>query len=305
MRAKAKRKSGLRLSGGKRDVYGWFFVSPFILGLVVYFGWIYINSFLYSFRSIAIETIGMTYEYVGLENYKYALMVDPDFIKSLLTNIGGILVQIPLILIFSLFVSTLLNQKMHGRGLFRAIFFLPVILATGIVEKSEISNLFASTAMNDGSTAFALFDFEKMLLELNIPVTITTYITGAIDNIFGIVNKSGIQILIFLAGLQSISPSLYESASIEGATPWESFWKITIPMLAPMIFVNTIYSTIDSFVSADNTIMNLIDQTAFTSSKYGVASAMSWLYFLIVLLLIGLLALIFYRTAFRDAKRRS
>jgi ABC-type sugar transport system permease subunit len=148
------------------------------------------------------------------------------------------------------------------------------------------------------ATGFDVQNIQVMLESMYIDSSIVEYVVALVDNIYDVVSHSGVQILLFLAGLQSISPSIYESAQMEGATGWEIFWKITAPMISPIIFVNAIYSVVDMFTRADNNIMLLIDDMAFNKMNYSVSSAMAWLYFVALAVLLGLVALICYRFVF-------
>jgi ABC-type sugar transport system permease subunit len=193
---------------------------------------------------------------------------------------------VPLIIFFALFAAVLLNQKFRGRPFARAIFFLPVILASSAIANLDLSSFTGGGAIGGGSggeggsIVLQSFELKKMMQESGISPIFIDYITGAVDRIYEIISSSGVQILIFLAGLQSISPSLYEAAKIEGATGYESFWKVTFPMMAPLILTNTVYSITDSFSTSK--INDLVSQTAFQVFDFGLSAAMSWVYFLFV-----------------------
>ena len=223
--------------------------------------------------------------------------------------------DVPAILLFSLFMAVLLNQKMAGRALFRAIFFIPVILSTGIMESVEGQNILGSymedaSGVNDGSGSstaneiVSTMDIERLFSSMKVGQGLVDFVKDMINNIYDIVNRSGVQMLIFLAGLQSISPAIYEACRIDGATAWETFWKITFPMISPMILVNAVYTIIDSFTTDSNSVMKYI-QTVYTSSGGMVrSSAMAWMYFLLVMLILALLGGIFSAFVFyqkRDA----
>jgi ABC-type sugar transport system permease subunit len=210
--------------------------------------------------------------------------------------------EVPMILMFSLFMAVLLNQKMAGRAVFRAIFFVPVILSTGLMASIEAQNVlgtYMDTAegIEDGSgqsTAneiVSAVDFERLFSNMAIGTELLEFVINAINNIYDIVNRSGVQILIFLAGLQSISPAIYESVKVDGATSWETFWKITFPMISPMILVNAVYTVIDSFTTDSNVVMTFIDGVYNGEANGNVlSSAMSWIYFLIVIVIIAIVA---------------
>ena len=209
--------------------------------------------------------------------------------------------DIPMILIFSLFMAVLLNQKMVGRAAFRAIFFIPVILATGVMESIEAQNVLSEymeetegiesgAGQSAASDIISTMDVEKMFQGMAVGQGLVEYVSVAINNIYNIVNRSGVQMLIFLAGLQSISPAIYESVQIDGATSWETFWKITFPMISPMILVNAIYTIIDSFTTDSNVVMSYIGSVYNQTDGNVLSSAMAWMYFLIVLAIIGIVA---------------
>ena len=290
----------------KKARAGWFFCLPFILGFVLIYLPIIIDSIRYSFSHIVQER-NQTYHlvFVGLENYQNALFENPDFVKTLTKGLTALAMDIPAIVIFSLFVAILLNQKMFGRAAFRAIFFIPVILSTGLIAQIDASNAMLDymsdpeasidTGVQESTTSqiVSAIEIEALFANMKVGEGLTETVTTIVNNIFNIVNRSGVQMLIFLAALQSISPAIYESCKMDGATGWETFWKITFPMISPMILVNGVYTIIDSFTSESNQVMNLIAKTS-SDGKDGnvISSAMAWMYFLIVLLIIGIFALL-------------
>ena len=304
--ATPKRKKSASLDKRKARG-GWLFVMPFVLGFLLLYIPIIIDSIRYSFSLASYAPIAgapMNFEFVGWANYSDALFKDPKFVTTLLQGLSDMIMDIPMILIFSLFMAVLLNQKMIGRAAFRAIFFIPVILSTGLMESIEGlntlgQNMEGASGIDDGSgqsTAGDLvstMDLQRMFDGMAVGQGLVVFVTNAINNIFDIVNRSGVQMLIFLAGLQSISPAIYESVQIDGATAWETFWKITFPMISPMILVNAVYTIIDSFTTESNTVMNYIQQVFGQSIEgKGISSAMAWMYFLLVLAIIGIVAAI-------------
>lgn len=286
-----KRKLTLR---GKEAVAGYVFAIPFLVGFFGLFLPMLIKSIQFSFSNMTVEQGGYVLTKAannGLEHYSRALSIDPDFNLSLLGAVKDMAVNVPLIIIFSFFAANLLNMKFRGRGVARSIFFLPVILTSGIVLGIESSDLLQATlgpegmlSADDASTVFNVAGF--LLNYTNLPSGIVMYLSQAVLGIYDIVISSGVQILIFLAGLQGISPSLYEASNMEGATAWENFWKITFPMISPLILVNAIYTIIDSFTSANNELMQDIKNTIFSDVKYGYGSAMAWIYFLVITVII-------------------
>lgn len=307
-----KRKRGASLDV-KKARSGWLFVLPFILGFVLIYIPIIFDSIKYSFNEIDI-LVGGGYKltYVGWKNYSDALFVDTSYVTTLVSGLKQLILDIPSIVLFSLFIAIILNQKIAGRAAFRAIFFIPVILTTGLIADIDKANTLASymdgsAGIDDGSgetsTAaeiVSVMDVEILFHNMMVGTEIVEYVVSMVNNIFNIVNRCGVQMLIFLSALQSISPSIYESCSIDGASGWETFWKITLPMVSPQILVNTIYTIIDAFTSSDNRVMAYISRVEEKADGNVLASAMSWMYFLVVILIIaaaaGLLsAFVFYQ----------
>lgn len=278
-------KTGLQK---KKVNYGWLFISPFLVGFVFVYLRVFVSSVIISFNDIQLSDSGFLNP-VGWANFREVLFVNTSFNKTVVTSITKMLVNVPVIIIISLFLAVLLNQKMRGRAAFRTIFFLPVILTTGIIAEAEMNNTIiremwntsgieTGGAIQGGAALISSLDVQKYLDSLHIGSQFTDYILGAVNNIYNILNISGVQLLIFLAGLQSISPSIYESAYIEGATGWEAFWKITFPIISPLILLNLVYSIIDSFTNPFNELILLIHKVGISQGKAGIASAMAWVY---------------------------
>lgn len=277
----------------KQDAKGYLFVMPFILGLLLIFFVCLGTSLKDSFFTF-IRVGGLAEaKFVWFENYRKALWVDPDFLRIMLTTVGDMLLNLPIILIFSFFAANLLNQKFIGRSLARAIFFFPVIASIGIIASFNNGDLLMGMMATGGQQSSSMMSSQvkELLLQTNLNHNIVGYITGAVDRIYQIVNMSGVQILVALSGLQSVSHSLYESADIDGATGWEKFWKITFPMMGPILIVNGVYTIIDLLTQTDNQLMTMIKGTAFNSGQYGFANAMSWIYFLVIALMLCILVI--------------
>ena len=307
-----KRKRGASLDVRKARA-GWIFILPFLIGFVLIYLPVVFDSIKYSFHEIKI-LVGGGYElkWVGWKNYSDAILVDTSFVTTLVAGLKQLILDIPSIVLFSLFVAIILNQKIAGRAAFRAIFFIPVILTTGLIADIDAGNTmndYMSNAegIDDGSgeesqatEIISVMDVENLFRGMMIGTEIVEYVVQMVNNIFNIVNRCGVQMLIFLSGLQSISPAIYESCSIDGASGWETFWKITLPMVSPMILVNTVYTIIDAFTSSDNKVMAYISTVYEQANGNVLSSAMSWMYFLIVILIIAavagiLSAFIFYQ----------
>lgn len=299
----------------KKARAGWLFVLPFVIGIVIIYLPIIFDSIKLSFNSISIVSGGgYALTWVGWKNYSDALFSDANFAQVLIASIKQLVLDIPAIVIFALFMAIVLNQKMVGRAVFRAIFFIPVIISTGIIDAIDQNNAMYSfmssgSIETGGSTSTAAeivsaVDVTKLLGNMIVGNELVQYVVDIVNNIFNVVNRSGVQMLVFLAGLQSINPSIYESCTMEGATAWETFWKITFPMISPMILVNAVYTVIDSFTSESNKVMSYINDVYIGATKDGrvLSSAMSWMYFLVVILLIGLVALILSSFVFYQRK---
>ena len=290
---------------------GWFFIAPFVIGFFVIYLPIIFESIYFSFTRIRIlQGGGFEANWVGFENYADALFSDADFVRLLTTSLTNLLFEIPAIVIFALFMAILLNQKMAGRAVFRAIFFIPVIMSTGIIDRIDQGNNLLShmentgrtvaTGTNEGSSGdtaavqiISAMDFRMLFGYMQgIDFRLVEYVVDMVNNVYGIVTKSGVQMLIFLGGLQSISPAIYESAFMEGASSWETFWKITFPMISPMILVTAIYTVIDSFTSQSNIIMTFISAVYDEPDGNVLSSAMAWIYFLIVIAAIAIVGVV-------------
>ena len=291
---------------GREKYMGWFFVAPFLLGIVFIFSKVLVLSIRFSLGDMTPTAAGYTLEWNSFANYYEMLFVNADVLKTLVASVLETFTQIPLILIFSLFAATLLNQKFRGRAIFRAIFFVPVVLSTGVIQQLQyndtlLNSLSSTGGFNNGVSAdttgalLNALDVEKFVSNIQFSPQIVNYAVSAANNIYDVVIKSGVQILLFLAALQAISPSIYESANIEGASGWEIFWKITLPMLAPMILANTVFTLVDSFTSPTNSLMKLINTLSFEQSRYGLGAAVSWSYCVIVAAFLLLVYLIFSR----------
>lgn len=275
----------------KNDMVGYGFISIWLIGIIFFFLIPAFQTLIYSFSEVSVTKAGMKTAWVGVENYHQALRVDPNYIRNLANAIVGMVAQVPIIVLFSMFMAVVLNQKFKGRGFARVLFFLPVIIASGI----SIQILSANGMSTDVSGNETMFMFQVSLFPEGMEGSgIMMYIQNLINQIFNITWKSGIQILLFLSGLQTVPSSFYEVSSLEGATPWEEFWKITFPLLSPYSLLCVVYTIIDTFTDSQNQVMSLI-KTYFDSFEYGVSSAMSWIYFIVILAVILIVNKIVFR----------
>ena len=274
---------------------GTFFILPFIIGFLVFMCKPLVESLIFSFNDVKlVPGVGYTKTFVGIENFKTALLVDPEYNTYLVEEIGQMVINTIATLVMSFVVAVILNQEFKGRVLCRAIFFLPVILSSGVLPGIEHQNEFYDMMAGmaeavEGSSGVNISESLQELLQVSgVGSKFFEVVFTMIDSIYDIVMASGIQIIVFLSGLQSISPSLYEAADVEGCSAWESFWKITFPMVSPLLLVNCIYTIIDFFMKNDNRVMELIYQVTYQDFKFGISAAMSWIYFAIALAFIGI-----------------
>lgn len=290
------KKSSVSLEA-KRRKYGYFFTAPFILGALVAIVYPIILSIVYSFSEIKANIAGYDINFVGIDNYKWIFTVDPAFNRALISTVRTTLINLPVVVIFSFFLASVLNSEFKGRSICRTILFIPLILNSNIVVNILKSDAVQDSISDKGSAQVGQFSgaFAQFLEQLNIGSGITDLLVASVDNISNILGMSVIPIIIMLAGLQSVPKSVYEASYVEGATQWEVFWKISLPIVSPMILVSIIYCIIDSFTSVSNTVIGRVKLECFTNLRFGVGSAMAWAYLLIVLLIVGLVYPVFNR----------
>lgn len=299
----------------KKSLYGYGFIALWAIGTV----WLFLipvitslwyslsDTFLYAKQDALMHgmtTAGIYTEWNDFGNYIKAFTSDTTFLPNLGTALADIGPKAVVILIFSLFIAVILNQKFRGRTLARSIFFLPVLIATGPVI-SVINGDMASQGVSEASQFSTLFktDLVTELMEFigiyNINQTFTDVIKDITSDVLNLVWNSGIQILIFLSALQTIPPSAKEAASMEGATAWEFFWKITFPYISPMILSNLVYTIIDAFVSTDNVVMEQVLGLS-RDWEYGYSAALAWIYFAIIAACLGVITVIVNRFVFYE-----
>ena len=274
------------------NLEGSLFIAPWLIGFFLFFAVPLSYSLYMSFNSVRVLPKGVEMNFVGLIYYREILIGSPKLHDELLPFLREVLIMIPIIIIFALMIAIMLNQKFKGRFLFRAVFFLPVIFSSGYVITELITQ-------GQGSLGF----IERYNVEESISYYLgdniwATTLNELLHRFILILWYSGVQILIFLAGRQTISGSVYESARIDGASPWEIFWKITLPAMLPFIFLNLVYTTIDMFTYPFNPILNMIQ-----FDNYGFNSAFAWTYFVIIFLFLSIITLMFLRISrFRTRK---
>lgn len=270
----------------KRSMTGYLFILPWVVGFLLFYVRSLFMTGQFAFSELTIDAINGGYhlENVGWENFNYAFRVHGSFKQVLTTSVMDMLIDVPLITFFSLFMAMLLNKKFPGRSLVRAIFFLPVILNSGAITaamdlsmqmmQGGISTQTTEMTATVGTTlAFDVDYIISTFMNLGLPETVLDYIITAVARINDIITASGVQIIIFIAALQSIPGSMYEVAKIEGATGYETFWKVTFPMVLPHIITNVVYTIVDSFTGSE--VVDLAYDVAFKQFNYGLSSVFS------------------------------
>jgi ABC-type sugar transport system permease subunit len=296
----------------RRAVTGYMFILPFIIGFFSFYIVAIGMAAVYSFNDLHIVPGGYELEFVGWTNYINAMTKHTWYVRELVESFRDMAMNVPLILMFSFFCACLLNQKFRGRAVARLIFFLPVIMASGIIVKIDNVDMVNSTVLHNASQEGTMsgqlasaFDITELLLSTGLPAKIVNTLGSIMNQIYDIITDSGVQILVFLAALQSISPSLFEAAQIEGATAWESFWKITFPMLSPYILTCTVYSIVDFFGSFDNGVLEVISYTAETGNmELTYAMAMAMIYFVLSAIVVAIIVFALSKMVYYEDERR-
>lgn len=290
-KAKATKTKGKRMTiMSKRAWWGRLFVLPWVIGVFWFFVVPMVQTVYYSLNTISVSKNGLTFRFVGVSNYVQYLFQSADFPTNYASTLESLCLSIPLIVCFSLFVALVLASKFRGRTFFRAVFFFPVIIASGVVINILTTNLLMSTSGVSSTQPAYMFqapDLGNLFTTIGVPTQMVTYINNLVSEVFDLTWKSGVQILLLLAAINGIPGSFYEVAEIEGATEWEKFWKITLPTVLPTLLVAVIYTIIDSFTDASNEIMQMI-KSAFANVRYENAATIGVLYFATILVIVGL-----------------
>lgn len=265
----------------RRSLEALIFLAPWLVGLCLFFLGPITTSIRLAFSDIS-KMKGFEMEFVGLENFQYIFFYDINFVPMFLQTVMDTLLNTPICIVFSLVIAILINRPMKGRGFFRAAFFIPVLLGAGYVMKQMLG------MGADGTTITTGIVVPELIADL-LGHQLTEFLQGVLDRITVVLWKSGVQIVLFLAGLQGISSSLYEAARVDGATEWEMFWKVTLPMISPVILMNLVYTIVAFFTDATNPVIDYIYKTSFgtTTQQFGHGAAMSWVYFAFALLMCG------------------
>ena len=277
----------------REALYGYAFVLIWMIGFALFTAIPLVQTFNYSLNQVTVEATGIKLEFLQWQNYSRALFTDPSFVELLIGYVVEILVSVPIVLIFSLIIALFLNLNFSLKGLFRTIFFLPVVITSGPVIQELTSQ--GATSAPGIAKSVAVTEFLAQLpryLRNPVEYLLTSFIL--------ILWFSGVQILIYLASLQKIDKNIYEAAAIDGASPWEAFWKITLPSLSTTTLVNAIYTIITlSHFSENKVIKYIYGQTYAVEGGIGYASAMSFIYFSA---LVALLVIFYLLLGLRDRK---
>lgn len=294
----SKRPKSRSYEQKKRRVAYWFLL-PWMIGTVFFFFRPMIESVMYSLGTFSITDEGYSVTVTGFSHYIEIFTGDADYIRNIMDSFKNMLLTVPTIVMLSLFFAILLDRKFRGRTFFRALFFLPVLVGSSALLSMIGGDVVADNMMSAGSVShlFQSSFLQSVLRESGVAESVVSSLTALVDSVFSLLWKSGIQILIFLAGLSGIPDSLYEVASIEGATKWECFWKVTFPMLSSTLLIGLIYTIVDSFTDNADPVMAQIDTLSKQMFIEG-SQAMAWSYFGLVLIVIVAVYLIVDRHVF-------
>ena len=289
---KQEKKNRKRVKPGRlarrEAITGLLFISPWIVGTCIFLAYPLITSFWYALNNIRITPMGKSFTFVGHGNFTQIIMSDPDFPTQMIDYITSTILSVPIIVVFALIIAMMLNENIKGKGFFRLIFFLPVIIVSGpILGMLTQQGAGSITAIDTQAISGAIESF--------LPHALAEPISEIFENMITILWYSGVQILIFLSALQKIDRSMYEAAKIDGGSGWECFWKITLPTVKPMILLNCVYTVVFISNNDQNAIIELIKGAMFSGTRekgYGYASAMAWMYSVVVVLIVCIFAVL-------------
>lgn len=266
----------------RKALVGYSFIAPWILGVSVFFLFPVIFSLIFSLSEIE-NPATFTFRLVGIENYVSAFVADTKFLPYFLGSVRDTFINLILIIFFSFFVALAVNRKIRFRGFFRVVFFLPVILGTGFILEQILGENLQEQSIN--VVRDLLFTEEVVR---NLPTEFMEMVQELLNRITVVLWNSGVQILLFLTGLQGISQSVYEAARVDAAGEWEQFWLITLPLMSPMILLVIVFTIVSSFTNASNEVLTYILEVAFQKNDLELSSAMGWIYFVFIILFVGI-----------------
>lgn len=290
---KVKRLPRRTAAQKRNERWGWLFILPWVIGTLFFFAIPMVNAARFAFTNYKLELGIDNSPFVGFDNFVKLFAGDGKFIPALFESLGKMLYEVPVIVVFSVLIAMVLRGSFKGHTFFRAVFFFPVIIASGVcitILRTQVMMTGAATSAEQQAYMFNLPDFKILTDLFGLPQVIVDFATSVVNGFFDITWKSGVQIILLLVAVNHISPSYYEVADMEGATAWEKLWKVTIPMIAPTILVVIIYTIIDSFTDYGNVIMKLITEYR-KGLDYSYATTIGLSYFLIVGVIIALVAL--------------
>ncbi len=266
----------------RKAIVGYTFIAPWIIGFGLFCLFPVVYSLIFSFSEIQDPT-KFSFNMVGFDNYRDAFLVDTEFLPKFLQSIGDTFINLILILFFSFFIAIIINRKIRMRGFFRVVFFLPVILGTGFILDQILGENLQEQSIN--VVRELLFSEEVVR---SVPTEFLEMVQELLNRITVVLWNSGVQILLFLTGLQGISSSIYEAARVDAAGEWEQFWLITLPLMSPMILLTIVYTVVSSFTNSSNEVLAYILEIAFKKNDLELSSAMGWIYFLFIILFVAL-----------------
>ena len=299
--AAVKKKKRIKGIEARKSRYGWMFIAPWVLGFVLFFLVPIVQSVIFAFSYVELDIGGFITEFVGIEHFSYLWNEDTEFVTNLSSALGNLLYSLPLIVALSLTFAVILNQKFRGRLLARAIFFLPVIIASGVIMEILTSATSGGMSAIGGSNDYSqgMIDFETILSTLNLPSKVTQTLSEYLGNIFNLVWDCGVQTVLFISGLQSVPAVLYEVSKVEGTTKWEDFWYITFPMLGNTTLLVIIYTIIELVVKSTNPVIKQAYNLMLENQVYDESSAMLWFYFAVIGAIAGIVIAAYNRVLLR------
>lgn len=274
----------------KRERMGFVFILPWFIGALVFFVYPFLQSIWFAFCNLTFSESGLKSKFVGLSNFNTVFLESPDVFQKFVSSIGEMLVELLMIITLSFFLAIILNQNFVGKTFARAVFSIPLIVSTGVLLSIFKGNLFSQSqnALQE-STIFNAEGMQRLLESSGVGSGIIETVVSQVNNIVDMLWKSGVQIIVFLSGIQSIPLSFYEVCDIEGATAWQKFWRVTFPLMMPFCFLNIIYTIIDSFTYYSNPVMMQI-MTYFNNLQYSLSDALALAYFIVIALIAGIIA---------------
>jgi len=277
----------------KRNAYGYLFTLPWALGFLCFFISPFVQTILYSFFKVDLFDQRINMEFSGLAFFRDFIgesRVDVSFLPNLFESVSDVIINLPIIIIFSLFAATLIHKKFPGVTVVHVIFFLSIIFGSGLFINMQQDN---SVGLGSGFYTIQVSDFTDLVWQVGGIFPFFDTMLGLVDRLYNVITLSGVQILIFLAGLKSIPESYYEASKIDGARAWNDFWLITLPVITPFILMNTVYTIIDSFTSGNNPMMTVILDN-LKAMRYSQGAARALVYFItifvIVIIISGLIS---------------